>query len=324
MGKHKGMNAYIRKNIKHLSSGVVYNILSDISDISWDIVINNSHMSWNWTKLSKRVPKDVYLKNDDRKWNFAILAKRGFITFDELIQEVVSKSNNMRSNIYNLSKYCPIEIIEKHPEVKWSYRGLGLNKHITSEFVMKHCNRDILDLDSHWQYHTLDLVFPLEFILEHCYTRWECKTVKGGVTLDMIKKYPRIWDMRHLSKTFHVDYIMGNLDINWSFYHVSENPTLTREHVLMNVFKDWRRDILIKKFGKEFVTENFYDYHFSHEFNCIETTDIKECFICKKKLTKFEEILILGCGCIVCSMHRLTHCPNPRCNAKIEVVYEIF
>lgn len=109
-----------------------------------------------------------------------------------------------------------------------------------------------------WSSKALSRLAPLEYIIDHPDNQWNFDEISGrkDLTIEFIKLYKNNLNWAELSKFTDIDIILTNTDLPWSFENVSQNKTVSQDHLLENPDKPWEYSYLAEHIDLEFIKQN--------------------------------------------------------------------
>lgn len=141
--------------------------LSENPNITWPIVLENTHIGWDYECLSENpnITLDIVKDNPNIDWDYGHLCENPNITWDmiqsnpdlpwESIYFYYSNNPNntwefVRDNPdkdWSYSNMCmnpiiTLDIVQNNPSIGWSYRTLSYNPNITWEMVSNNSDKD--------------------------------------------------------------------------------------------------------------------------------------------------------------------------------------
>ena len=109
-----------------------------------------------------------------------------------------------------------------------------------------------------WPNKALSRVAPLDYIEHHPEQTWDFSEISSrqDLTIDFIRLYKDKLNWAELSKVTDIDIILNNTDLPWLFESVSQNKTVTQNHLLENPDLHWEYSYLAKHIDLEFIKQN--------------------------------------------------------------------
>jgi hypothetical protein len=123
-------------------------MLSGSYNITWEIVINNPNLPWDYDQLSlnPNITWDIVKNNPDKPWNYDYLSENPNITWD-----IVINNPDKPWNYYYLSKNTNItwDIVKNNLDKSWNYIKLLKKPSVTLDIIKLNKN---LNWDNDYRY----------------------------------------------------------------------------------------------------------------------------------------------------------------------------
>jgi len=183
---------------------------------------------WSWTTISQNpgITMDMVENNSDLPWERYGLSSNPNLTIDYIKSHPVSWRNWIRI------------FIGKHYTKYWNWSMISCNPGISTQDVL-----DNPDLPWNWYQLARNPNITLEFIEQTSTKSWNYSELSKHPKLsyDFVLKYPtKPWSWITLSKRFSVETIFREMEnakkngikgLAWNWEGISENPTLTIDHI---------------------------------------------------------------------------------------------
>ena len=246
--------------------------LSLSSKITWDIVKNNlyfkndSPVPWSWSALSQNpnitwdiIKENLYIPISNASfiypnglvkiktpWNWPNVSLNPNITMDIVFQNqyIEYPEDGQRVKIewkwFELSdnKTLTWEMVRKNPYKPWNWSGISRNPNVTWDIVKENPTM-IVDSYIPFNYQEADSLPGDPEGSRRFVTPWDMKAIcsNENVGMDVVKKDGN----NNVMKL-----------INWDWYSLSSNPTLTWEVIYDNQYEPWNWEHLsYNDFGKK-------------------------------------------------------------------------
>lgn len=229
--------SYICKNIKNIGQ-----IISRLPDayLDWYSIANNE----NFTQSDVEVIGDIFW---EMRWANIHLSSCSI--------DFVIKHKNKIISMDNMSKTIPIADIEANIDnIHWNWNCVSRNPTLTHEFIIKYH-------DKQWN--------------------WDALGCNGILTIDLIlqlyDKPIRNILMKVGSEYIPINDIEKHKHLDWNWWVISKNKTITTQFVENNICKKWNWDELGYKLDLAFIDKYhtmhpnllnniFYNSNITHEF----------------------------------------------------------
>lgn len=285
-----------------ISENNFYNLISDNSNITWDIIKENIDKPWDWydIKNNPNITWDIIRCNPkelNRLWSFdsiytkSNIAPKGLIDLNNLVSydsnlpnfwKQISRKPDLtwetiKENLYkdwdwfylSFNPTITWDIIENNKDIPWSWYSVSKNPNITWDIVEKH-------IDKPWNFDSLSL--------------------NPNITWDIIKRnLDKNWNWYYLSQhpNITLDIIKNEEKILWDWDGISLNPNVTLETFLENKNKNWNLILLCKNQNisweiLEVLEEEKQDKDKMDKMNM----DIYIRYVLSNKMTKIKERFI--------------------------------
>ena len=160
-----------------------------------------------WKEISNYIPKG--------SWKSYIFTCKYFLSFNNE-DEIATRSNHLWT------------LVQKYPDAKWSWSWVSMNPNITWEII-----QDNPDYPWNWYGIPCNPNVPLDIIAKY---NPDYIHLNPNVTLEIMQDSLGDWD--EISKRASWEIILNNLEEDWEWYYVSENPNVTWN--IINKFdKQW-------------------------------------------------------------------------------------
>ena len=226
-------------------SPLCVNKLSNNTNVTMEIVLNNLDLCWNWDKISDNLNMDIkYMfknikdnKDDEQwKWCFYELGKNKHVTM-KMIQENINCDwywGTISSNP-NLT----IEMIRTNIDKNWNWYDVTCNKNIKLKDILNNP-----DFPWVWDNISQNPNITMKDILEHPEINWSWINISvfANITIkDVLENQDKKWCYETLGRNGNITMkdIFNNPNFNWCFSSISRNPNLKINDVLNNIDKKW-------------------------------------------------------------------------------------
>jgi hypothetical protein len=111
-----------------------YGDLSSNSNITWKIICDNHHLDWDIQKFSKNINVTIKIVKDNLKldWDFAALSKNPAITFEDIMNNRDLPWDFM---YVALNPNLTYEMVNSTPELEWNNLMVSRNANVTWNIV---------------------------------------------------------------------------------------------------------------------------------------------------------------------------------------------
>jgi hypothetical protein len=174
---------------------------------------------------SDEITIDDIRNNLDLPWDYAWISIKKNITIHDLLKPIPKHSNGKpywKWCYINLSLHIPVDDILAHREFPWNFKDVSLNKTLTLQHVLN-------NKDEKWDWDAVCLYakMSIQEILDNRYEPYNFKNLS-------------------YNQSFHIDDILAHKELSNKFYMklVSNNKTITIQHILNNLDVDWNWVIL--------------------------------------------------------------------------------
>jgi hypothetical protein len=232
-----------------------------------DIVLQNPSF-WNFWLLSSNPNITMQDLENNKKlpWDYTA------VSFNPNIRlEYVQEHLGLPWDWHLLSSVIPISDIMStqgdDPEYKWSWAGMSSNVTLTEEFLIQNLKHD-------WNWDVIVANMSLEFIeMNELWLREKVEdydfwlSFNPNVTLEYTQTFDCDWDNFSDQGNFPFQQVLDNIDLPWSWYHLSKridindiiksadlqwdwdviseyNPTITMQIVNDNPELPWNKSLL--------------------------------------------------------------------------------
>ena len=232
--------------------------LSHNTSLTFNMIINNKNLNWDWCHLSRTVDWKYIKKYPDLNWrwdcvslnqtiSWSIIEKHlhlpwcwdsltyhPCVTFDIIMKcnKMQKKKGYNRLNIEYISMNPNItwDIIQKHPEIKWNYMMLTKNKNISIDCIFE-------NMHLHWSW--IDVSRDERLTWKYIVKKQKSDNPWSDIEWRYISKHPNVkWE--HIKST-----INGPQCFGWFWNNVTENPNITFDIVNNNLHYPWNISYLI-------------------------------------------------------------------------------
>lgn len=255
--------------------------------ISMNLVLAFPDRPWKYYDYTKEdiFPLEFILKNPDKPWNWDLVNKYKAITFKDIVE-----NPNIPWDLSVLSETVSVtcsQIQQTLRTVHWHFNGLSQNKSIT-----------IQDIDQHFFLHWNWSLISQRDDLTVSFVEKHSKHLNIGLCIEnnvCIAVYYLVMDPEdknryvnsHTSKCVNLpfEYVSNNNHLNWDWFELSQNKTLTKEFIEQFPNKDWNWEFLCArfKFPFEYVFQHYRkDYFVEMLFDefyieCNTNLDVTKC-----------------------------------------------
>ncbi len=220
--------------------------LSIRKDLTWDIVLRNVNVCWNWTALtqnrnitikiieettapwdfwqlsSKKATPAFILNNPTKDWDWIELS------YNKNINHVVIERFIDKPWSWNALSFNPhaIPIVEKYPHKPWNWCALSKNTALCWSLVVMHINKEW-----NWTYLSIHKIISYNIVRDNQQYPWDlCAFSRNpNITLDIViedikrGKNALKWDWGNLSRNGNISWlnIKNNLDLPWEWDKIS-------------------------------------------------------------------------------------------------------
>jgi len=312
--------------IEMFSDKIVYNSFSDDPDLTLNIIEKYSDKNWNWKKVSHLLTmKFINDFNDDLVFDWSKISEFCYLTktfikdhlslidwnalssnkhlTEDIVEEFFDKIKLKTSrcvlkdklktyDMGELSKVCPLNLVEENLQLKWNFKEMSSNEALTEEFVKKY-------VDEKWDWKKLSSRLSLEF-LKTVQNKDINLSLNPSITPDkiIIDEIKVDWEVLSDNKNLTSVFIHVNRDKPWNWDKLSRNPCVNMELVLNNFDKGWNKSDLSKnlKLTLKNIQQNIEWLIFEDmSYNPSITKEILENFIDKpwnwKKLSIYNKFI---------------------------------
>jgi hypothetical protein len=150
---------------------------------------------------------------------------------------IIGLINNYNINIH---EYMKIYTDENNDDINYVYENDGLQPdNRTFNFIVENMDKYNFDMDYimnrnqiEIDFNIIEKYFPSYLTKSYMYRYLDLYT-NQGLTWNIIKKYPNIWNYEYLSRNMNItpEIIRNNLDIPWDFKNISDNYSLDIEFI---------------------------------------------------------------------------------------------
>lgn len=276
---------FILKSHKNRWTFTGNNRLSKNTNLTWDIILNNGLIHWDYQALSANIsiPIKIICDNIYYDWNWSTVSLRLDVTWD-----IVKQYPNIPWNWSILSKHPNItwKIITNNSDAQWDIQEFVCNPNITL---------DILKLYPHWDIKKIastdNLTWKIVKYFSTVQWNWYSISKHSNIKWKHISRNPKKpWDWEGIARNPNITWeiIQNNLDLSkfaynnkkdelvfpqWNMTCFSDNPNITAKIVLENPHIKWN-------------FENLARNHFQHN------TKLKK-IIRLKKVKCFQKLMNL-------------------------------
>lgn len=205
---------------KYLHHPWDFEFISYCKYITWEDVIKNPQIHWDYDRLSYYMPWYVITSFiSPELWNLELLSSNSNVTF-----EIIKTNPNINWDPYGVSrnKNITLDIILRNLDFPWNIEGLFLNKNITINDIFKYPG-----------------IFKADYDITY-------NLVKKGLTVDLLVKnfnspiFRNKHNWKRLSKYLNMNDIFAHLsEYPWDYDSFNYNLTLTWKIVYDNPNIPW-------------------------------------------------------------------------------------
>lgn len=199
-----------------------WDVLSQRSDVSEDVIDAHPYLPWNWRRMSYRTvaPFKLIMKYPDKDWDWNCISSQSTTIDWNCIEHTINKPWNFWA--LTRRKDVPLTLVAKYPD-KMNIRHHAPKK-IDWELIIKF-------MDCTWNYRKLSKIVPWEYVFKH----------------------PDIWDWDVISirKDIPFDFLVTHVHLPWNWHGISLHPVVTEKFIIDHYWYPWNRYLLRKKFGYE-------------------------------------------------------------------------
>jgi len=189
-----------------------FNYLSSNPAITLKFIELSPDENWNWFVLSQKLDAiDIFKKFPDKPWDYAMLSANKDLTI-EIITSYKRKPWNMKI----VSKYMKIKLsdVRAHPEIRWDYMLLLSNNNIPLNDLLK----DYTLLNNGLIIHNS----LKNSVMHHHLGILSYKQAADIISNEFYGSQFILSDRNHPMQD-----ILEHPEINWNYYHLSNNSELS-------------------------------------------------------------------------------------------------
>jgi hypothetical protein len=234
-------------NLQNINPLTVGNCISSSINITWETILENPNIPWNWREVSRNPNITIYIIMESIQNGGPI--RELFMNEISLNPSIsildIQKFIDLDWDYYNLSSNQNIKweyIEDTMDSCDWNWKELSAHTEITIEIIKKHINKDWnwRVLIAHPNIYLKDILktsgdnffWPMEYITENPNIKWnEIKDYMDDLHLSWY----------HISKNKNItwDIIQNNPYLNWSWDGISQNPNIKWENVINYLSNKW-------------------------------------------------------------------------------------
>ena len=236
--------------------------LSHNPSLTWNMIINNIHLNWDWDHLSKTVDWKYIKKYPHLKWNWDYISLNPNISWC-IIEKYIDLPWNWNSIIYHpcvtfeiIMKYNKNQTykkgypqwnmsyiswnpnitwnhIQEHPEISWNYLMLSLNNNISIDCIFE-------NMHLHWSW--IDISRDPRLKWEHILKKQKSNKPWSDLEWCYISKHLNVtWE--HIKSTVNFEY--NNTTFGWNWEYITQNPNITFDIIKNNILYPWNYSKLL-------------------------------------------------------------------------------
>jgi hypothetical protein len=147
--------------IEHFNEQLDWDCISSNKGIMFKDIIDNLDLPWHWDNISlnPNITFNDVINNLNYNWNFENLCGHPNFTIQNILQLIdINELTEEHINNLSLNPNITPDIIEKYPNIRWSYLNLSLNPSITLDYILK-------TFDNEWEWNYLPFNPNIDFIM---------------------------------------------------------------------------------------------------------------------------------------------------------------
>jgi hypothetical protein len=288
-----------------------WDCISQNSNVTWEIIINNPTIPWEWTNISlnKNITWDIIINNPDYPWDWDYLSRYKPITWCIIKQNIDLFKERLNWDL--LGKNWDFEILENLGlSVPWNFQNLSyFNPIINWDVVIKYKDQD-------WNWDCLSESENLDYniIVEYIYKPWNWDKISSNLKItSQVLSTNQNWNWNYLSynKSITEEILLDHKNKPWNYSKLSSSRnSISKEFVLNNPDKPWdynklaANNIIIidkitdwnlvsEKLSLDFIKENINLFTTDQSWRCISRNEnMNFDFILEHKDKPFDWITI--------------------------------
>jgi len=281
-----------------------WDYISETLKITIDDVLNTPHLKWSFKHLSCN-PNITYQNLQQYPtldWSYKYFSKNPNLTFDIVLNDLRLASDTL---YYNFKKLYPDlstdklwEKLKENSNFKnWNFDFLSLNPNIKFADIIQYryfnwnwryvSGRDDLDfnfvfdnLNLNWDWYQLsgNKNLTLEILDKNIDWDWEMVSANPKLTFTNLNKYPKI-DYLSQNPNLTFDVVLNNLynDLNWDVDKLSSHPNLSFDFVFNHIdIIEWNWYLLSRHKNLSFdIIQDYFNLNYSDHINSVHKWDMK-------------------------------------------------